>query len=298
MSGSKDGCDPVCDSQSGAAANKASETEVLHSAVTNLDCLSDQDAESGGPDCSSEGDSKVARPSLPQLDACLPRRASSSGTFAEKRPDAQWFSDLKLQSDDPPGLKKLKRKIKRRQQKLEQGVKAASMKLEATATAFNKGRLRRCDRVDAGPPTCRKWSGHWSHPKAWMAEATVELAFTSVGALSPNAPALRTTRRPLDAIAAVSLAATHQNLDACRMLTTSVVCGARSPFFFWLNAATIALLHVWSLETWGTWHEWHAFGIGTGSEQVGRCCRKWTLRPLPPLYQNTAPWSVWRRVCG
>lgn len=136
--------------------------------------------------------------------------------------------DLKVECTDKPSLKRLKQKIAREDRKLKSRVASAETKLTATASAYNKLQLRREDRLDPNPLDRKlRRLDIWTHSKAWTLSGAVELAFSSIGMLSPRANTLKKTRRALDAISAVAMSASHGLVSACNTLGASVRHGAR-----------------------------------------------------------------------
>lgn len=97
--------------------------------------------------------------------------------------------------------------------------------MNALCKAYNKGKLGRGTRVAPVQKHGYKlrWNG-WVHRNAWTLSGTIELAFGCIGQVCPNAPGLHVTRRPLDAISAVSLAAQIHIEDAASTLVSAVKC--------------------------------------------------------------------------
>ena len=89
--------------------------------------------------------------------------------------------------------------------------------LASTSAVWNRGQLRRGTRLDpqANKRQCVRTSGRY-HPNSWTALGTVRLAFSRISALTPDASSLNETRRPLDGIAAVALAARDYQSQALR----------------------------------------------------------------------------------
>jgi hypothetical protein len=126
-------------------------------------------------------------------------------------------------------FKVLKKKVKRSQQKSAAALHSMRSKLVATQVAWNRDKLRRQDRLDIDHAVRRKGrrvqvgcSVQGLHPRAWTAAGTLQVAFRSIGALTPSANTLRTTRRELDAISAVSLASQSHQQDATRTWAVSL----------------------------------------------------------------------------
>ena len=92
--------------------------------------------------------------------------------------------------------------------------KRAPDALASLSASYNKGKLRIGDMAD--PEFERRKNkpdhGHCAHPRAWSLSGTIELAFSSIGALSRNT----ITRRPVDAIASVALAALAHQKESLR----------------------------------------------------------------------------------
>jgi hypothetical protein len=222
-----------------ASASASSSGHIAKaSGSVDIDALCSDDDDCADIDalCSDEDELLTAgRTAAVPVDAPAPQRALSCSAFVEQRSVQSWFRDLELTFDDQQAcqsFQNLKRKIGVLEHSLSERATVAEDKLSATGEAFNKGRLRREDRIDESGSIKRRWTGRWVHAKAWNIDSTIELAFSGIGSLCPNAPALRTTRRNLDAIAATSLAASHHIADSCKSLIDSYTCGARSSYFF------------------------------------------------------------------
>ncbi len=83
----------------------------------------------------------------------------------------------------------------------------------------------------AGVKSGRSFQG--VHPRAWTGEGTLRLAFRCIGQLTLGAASMRTTRRELDAISAVALAAVDKAKTASR--TTAMVLRANRPKWFFMG---------------------------------------------------------------
>ena len=78
---------------------------------------------------------------------------------------------------------------------------------------YNRGQLRRGARVDPqAEGRARRHTSTWSHSNAWTLDGTINLAFSLIGMLSPDANTLKKTRREIDATAAVALAAAAERM--------------------------------------------------------------------------------------
>ena len=156
-------------------------------------------------------------PFLSSLDAHQPHCKLKSRAVAEQRATQQWFRDLDITCPDNESLQNVKRKVSIDRDKLAMRAAAGEHKFKATAIAYNKGQLRRGARVD--PQTqghARRHKSTWTHTKAWTLDGTINLAFSLIGKLSPDANSLKKTRREVEAIAAVALAAASRTQGACR----------------------------------------------------------------------------------
>ncbi len=131
----------------------------------------------------------------------------------------------------------LKRKMKRLLARRDKATSVLQHQLKATSSAWNRDRLRRHDRLDPHHGARRKSSTgvrigrsyQGTHPCAWTAAGCVRLAFRQIGTLTQDA--VRTTRRELDAISAVGMAAHTHMQDASKTLMFGLGAG-RSPWLF------------------------------------------------------------------
>ena len=209
------------------------ETQLAQFAASAMDAVSDagsldEDALLSGPDCSDNEAHAKSRCSRSSLDAHQPHCKLKSSAFAEQRTTQQWFRDLDISCLDKKSLRSLKRKVSMDRDKLAKRAAAGERKFEATAIAYNKGQLSRGDRVDPqtlGP--ARRHNSTWTHRNAWTLDGTINLAFSLIGKLSPDANSLKKTRREVDAIAAVALAAASRTQGACRTFCDSIEFGGR-----------------------------------------------------------------------
>jgi hypothetical protein len=193
----------------------------------DIDLLSDASSHSDkGVDDLSDEDCRPMK--ARRRDMELPTSLLKNGSFVEERCSVQWLRDLTAECEDKPSLKNLKRKIDSEDRKLKRRVASAETKLTATASAYNKLQLRREDRLDPNPLDRKaRRLDTWTHSKAWTLSGAVELAFSSIGMLSPRANTLKKTRRALDAISAVAMSANHGLRSACNTLGASIRHGAR-----------------------------------------------------------------------
>ena len=145
---------------------------------------------------------------------CLPRLTKRSRNILER--NRLELETLKAEQADRLGLHGEDRKYffhicrsrnNRAKSKVEQEITTLRSELSATAGAWNKCKLRLGDQMDDKHRERTQSSQRWTHPSAWSVGGTIEYAFSRIGALSPNAPALAESRRALDAIAVVALAA-------------------------------------------------------------------------------------------
>ena len=195
----------------------------------DIDLLSDASCDSGkGLHIDDLYDEDCRPIKARRRDMELPTYCLHDGAFVEERSSVQWLRDLTVGCDDKPSMKRLKRKIDNEDRKLKHRVASAETKLSATASAYNKLQLRREDRLDPNPLDRKsRRLDHWTHSKAWTLAGAVELAFSSIGMLSPRANTLKKTRRALDAISAVAMSANHGIRSACNTLGASIRHGAR-----------------------------------------------------------------------
>ena len=93
--------------------------------------------------------------------------------------------------------------------------------LSATGQAWNRNKLRGGDRLDPehADRKSRRRSGR-QHPRAWTVHGTIAVSFGRLGALSQREN--RDTKRPLDAIAAVSLASSQHQAEAVKAVLSSL----------------------------------------------------------------------------
>ncbi len=127
-----------------------------------------------------------------------------------------------------PARKSLKRKLQRRAGKELAQQRRLRGALVAVSRIWNKGCLRRGDRLQKCEERPKKRQRRWIHPNAWTCAGTIKLAFSSIGQVVPHNQAQRTTRRELDAIAVVSLAATDFQQQQTRRWEASVRVGSCS----------------------------------------------------------------------
>ena len=103
---------------------------------------------------------------------------------------------------------------KRSRKRIASRHKHASDALASLSASYNKGKLRIGDMADPDWERRKQRPDHGrrAHPQAWSLSGTIELAFSSIGALSRNF----TTRRSVDAIASVALAALAHQKESLR----------------------------------------------------------------------------------
>jgi len=137
-------------------------------------------------------------------------------------------------------LYSLRRRLKTGESSLNLRLGLTKHRLGATALYWNKGKLRREDRLDPNFDQRRSMKGmvhvkikeghaysHGNHPRAWTVDGVLELAFAKIGQLCPNRNSLLTTRRSLDAVAGVALAGQAQQEDALQAWHLTLSCMPR-----------------------------------------------------------------------
>ncbi len=142
--------------------------------------------------------------------------------------------------------------------------------LDSVSVAWNKGRLRRGDRLD--PDTQRRvgsGTGKRVDPKAWTIAGTLELAFGRIGALAPRASTLRETKRPLDAVVVVSLAASEHQRGATQAWVQSLMSQSASA-----SSSSSAWTPRWAFI--GRCHDCTPLKVGFGSlRSLAAVARYW-----------------------
>ena len=116
-------------------------------------------------------------------------------------------------------FKNLRRNAERQKQRQNAAAVKTHRKLKVVCSIWNKRALRRGERLHADdkPRSTGRGSGTAIHPRAWTTRGAILLGFTSIGALASNRSSQQATRRSLDAIAAVALAAIHYKRESCQM---------------------------------------------------------------------------------
>ena len=155
-------------------------------------------------------DPDLAPPLLKQGWACSDDAAKSRGALPSEIAD-------QLGLFDAVGRKKMRRSLlnhKRHRKKMASRHRHTSDALVSLSASYNKGKLRIGDMADPDWERRKQRPDHGrrAHPKAWSLSGTIDFAFSSIGALSRNF----TTRRPVDAIASVALAARAHQEDSLR----------------------------------------------------------------------------------
>ena len=109
--------------------------------------------------------------------------------------------------------------------------------LQRVSQVWNDSTLRRGDRLDPVVSSRRNNHGRHqqTHPRAWTVSGTIRLAFSRLGALAPRASSLRPTKRPLDAVAVVSVAASDHQMGATKTQVRSWQCAERPPKWIFLG---------------------------------------------------------------
>lgn len=186
-------------------------------------------------------------PSLPpvpesfaHLDEPLPLKYESGiRAWAESRaiPLGGFRSHIGVTGAQVTNFKVMRKKVHRLLVRQNHNVSVMKVHLKATASAWNRGSLRRRDRLDPEGATRRRRhlgvqagkSHQGVHPAAWTASGSVLLAFRKIGSVAPGA--LRITSRELDAIGGVALAAVSHRRDATKT-TMMEFAASGSPWLF------------------------------------------------------------------
>ena len=139
----------------------------------------------------------------------------SQWAAAKSRPLTGFREHLGLHGEAAEKFKGLKRKISRTQAAKDAEIARMSTALDAVAEAWNRGKLRRGDRLDPHSHLRRKHQPGSAklHSRAWTSEGCISLAFHMIGHLVPGVS--RETHRELDAIGVVSLAARDHQAEVC-----------------------------------------------------------------------------------
>lgn len=201
----------------------------------DIDALSDA-ASALGSDAasslSSGGDTDRDDLRVPDLDSqrALSQRGAGLAAFnAQRQVSSSSKADrLGLSGVARRGFLDFERKSKAAASFVQGQLGKCQAALGSISTAWNKGKLRRGDRLDPQHEVRRGSRGNVrpTHPRAWTLQGTVEMAFTRIGALCPDAKTLRESKRPTDAVAAVSLACTDHQRGASQAWRSSLSLGS------------------------------------------------------------------------
>jgi hypothetical protein len=107
---------------------------------------------------------------------------------------------------------------------------------EAVRVDWNCGRLRRGDRL-ATQGVIRRKQKVWRHKNAWSLRGVLHLAFDSLGRTTPSAKSQRTTRRELDAIAAVALSYRERVNENVKLWGLQLLHGIARPKWVFIERA-------------------------------------------------------------
>jgi hypothetical protein len=180
---------------------------------------------------------------------------------------------------------RLKRRSDRKSRRQKRKLEVASGKLEATRVAWNKGKLRRGDRLDPDHDHRRTLRGqckkkfkggkvvgaYGNHPRAWTLSGTIELAFSKLGQLTPDANSLNLTRRALDGVAVVALCAKQHQDDALKAWQLTLAASESKPKWFFSGGPTIRHQSELLSGSLATWHLQPGTGTRTRSQGVRAC---------------------------
>lgn len=91
---------------------------------------------------------------------------------------------------------------------LEEKLAKTTAALQSTSEAYNKGKLRRADRINVAQVVggVRRRRAHWALQKEWTLAGTISLACNMVGMMGKVGYVLNMTNRAMDAVAIVALA--------------------------------------------------------------------------------------------
>ena len=184
-----------------------------------LDILSDDSGSpSGGASSDFSSISADRGHRDPELLPALSKRAQlfSEGRKASALTMSQMADRLELDGVKRKAFRDAAYKAARSQKKKASSAESTSSALASLSAAYNKGMLRIGEMADPDHEQRKKVRGYRVHPKAWTISGTIEVAFSSVGVLHQGHRGLAATTRPLDAFAAVALAAIDFQREALR----------------------------------------------------------------------------------
>ena len=189
----------------------------------DLDELSDCSGVSSR--CSIVSASDLSAPRIADIDAfaALSRRGSglSEHHHAKRVSKSDRATRLGLTGKFRRRFMNLERKHGSKAAGVSNKLDKARCSLQSIGSAWNRNKLRVGDRLD--PEREQRTQGRRAgrpHPKAWTIRGTIALSFARIGALSQREN--RDTKRPLDAIAVTSLAATHHQSAALNIALHSL----------------------------------------------------------------------------
>ena len=151
----------------------------------------------------------------------LPALSNRSQPFREARKDSKLTTSQKADRLELHGVQRrvfnqFAKNARRDQEKEASSAKSTKDALVALSAAYNKGKLRVGDMADPDREQRHAMRGYRVHPRAWTISGTIEVAFSSVGVLVQGHRGFAPTRRSLDAVAAVALAAIDFQSEALR----------------------------------------------------------------------------------
>ena len=130
----------------------------------------------------------------------------------------------------------LRQKVRRLEGKLQATLGNARAQLQSVKTFWDRGKLRRADRLNATLCPGRQRRRVWRHKREWHLAGVIYKAFQTLGNSCGGNDA-RETRRELDALAATVFS--HQRFIKDNVTGTfmSFTSGAVNPFFLGVNRA-------------------------------------------------------------
>ena len=201
-----------------------------------IDCLSDAGS---GVDMSSGSEVGVPDPDLDMVPAASAQTVDGLRQTSRRGEGLKQHNDLRRKTHtekaDRLGLAgKARHRLHNLLRRSSDKTKAAARNfvmsqhaLSSVSAAWNKDKLRRGDKLDPhNGMRCSNRGGRAVHPSAWTLQGTIEMAFKCIGSFSPDANSLRMTRRPLDGVAVVSLAAKDHQHGATKTWLNSFETGA------------------------------------------------------------------------
>ena len=127
------------------------------------------------------------------------------------------------------------KKVLRRESQLEGRALAAEKALAATSEAYNRNVLRQRDHIDPLHDQRARRGRKWYHSAQWTFRGAIRIAFCAVGMLAKMTFFTHATKRVLDAVAGVALAARQHFLDATHIFVDGIQLGAQVPMWVWAD---------------------------------------------------------------